>query len=91
MLDQFLIHLLQFVVLWLNALPSDSSFCEIYFPSEIVTGLQIDCHKDCHACWFFCMKASENEDVTNAMWDHTAPCICLGPTGKIQGSVMCYS
>ena len=37
------------------------------------------------------MEASEDRDITNDMSPRTEPCICLGPTGNMQGGVNCYN
>jgi hypothetical protein len=56
-----------------------------------VTGLKVDYAKHCRARWGSYVEASDDLDVTNTMRDRTSPCIVLGPTGNIQGSVRCYN
>lgn len=48
---------------------------------------------DCRARFGAYIEASDSEDadITNNMQGRTAPCICLGPSGNIQGSVVCYN
>jgi hypothetical protein len=89
--DAFVIHLMMFVVFWINAFPSDSGVSSVHSPREIVTGLKIDYSKHCRARWGSYVEASDDLDVTNTMRDRTSPSIVLGPTGNIQGSVRCYN
>jgi len=89
--DVFIVFLLRFVVLWLNAFPSDSGVSSEFSPREIVTGLRLDFKKHCRARFGSYVEASQDPDVTNTMNDRTAPCIVLGPTGNVQGSINCYN
>jgi hypothetical protein len=91
--DAFVIHLMMFVVFWINAFPSDSGVSTVHSPREIVTGLKVEYAKHCRARWGSYVEASDDLDVTNTMRDRTSPCIVLGPTGNIQGSVRfrCYN
>lgn len=45
----------------------------------------------CRARFGAYVEASQDSDITNTMNDRTAPCIVLGPTGNVQGSVSCYN
>ena len=47
--DIFIIHLVIFIVLWINAFPSDSGVSTEFSPREIVTGLRLDFKKHCRA------------------------------------------
>ena len=89
--DVFIVFLLRFVVLWLNAFPSDNGVSTEFSPREIVTGLRMDYTKHCRVRWGAYVEASQDPDITNTMTDRTAPCIALGPTGNIQGSINCYN
>ena len=89
--DMFIIFLLRFVVLWLHAFPSDSGVSSEFSPREIVTGLHLDFKKHCRARFGSYVEASQDPDITNTMNDRTAPCIVLGPTGNVQGSINCYN
>eukprot|EP00804_Cyclotella_cryptica_P018596 CCRYP_011400-RA/>CCRYP_011400-RA protein AED:0.48 eAED:0.48 QI:0/0/0/1/1/1/2/0/290 len=79
--DQILIHLLQFVVLWINAMSSDS---------EIVTGTKLDFKKHCRARFGAYVEASYDDENTNTLKDRTHSCITVGPTGNIQGLLKCF-
>jgi hypothetical protein len=57
--DQFLIHLVKFVVMWLNAFVSDSGASDEFSPREIVTGKRMDYKKHCRARWGAYIEASE--------------------------------
>lgn len=89
--DAFVIFLLKFVVLWLNAFVSDNGASDEFSPREIVTGLRMDYDKHCKCRWGAYVEASQDADITNTMNDRTAPCIALGPTGNVQGSVSCFN
>jgi hypothetical protein len=51
----------------------------------------MDYAKHCQARWGSYVKAHDDPDVTNDMRSRTLPCIVLGPTGNIQGSIKCYN
>ena len=89
--DHFVIYLVYFVVMWINAVPSTSGASVVYSPREIVTGRKMDFSKHCKARFGSYVEASDDPDVTNTERDRTAPCIALGPTGNFQGSVWCYN
>ena len=88
--DQILIHLLQFVVFWINALPADTGVSDVYSPREIVTGVKLDFKKHCRARFGAYVEASYDDEVTKTLKDRTHSCINLGPTGNFQGSVKCF-
>ena len=89
--DPFIIHLIYFVVMWINAFPADNGVSTHFLPREIITGLKLDYKKHCKALWGSYVEASDDNEVTNTMRARTSPCIVLGPTGNIQGSVKCYN
>ncbi|KAL7504014.1 hypothetical protein ACHAXN_002241 [Cyclotella atomus] len=89
--DVMLIQLLYFVVLWLNVPIWENGASTELSPREIVTGLKIDFKKHCRALWGSYIEASVDPDLTNTLDSRTAPCIYLGPTGNVQGSVKCYN
>eukprot|EP00956_Cyclotella_meneghiniana_P038953 scaffold162906_cov46-Cyclotella_meneghiniana.AAC.1 len=91
--DVFIIFLLKFVILWMNAFPAKNGVSDEFSPREIVTGLRLDYKKHCQARFGAYVEASYDADVTNTMNDRTAPCIVLGPTGtgNVQGSVNCFN
>eukprot|EP00956_Cyclotella_meneghiniana_P009213 scaffold12647_cov40-Cyclotella_meneghiniana.AAC.2 len=84
--DVFVIFLLKFVILWMNAFPAKNGVSDEFSPREIVTGLRLDYKKHCQARFGAYVEASYDADITNTMNDRTAPCIVLGPTGNVQGS-----
>jgi hypothetical protein len=89
--DQFVVHLLYFVTLWINAFPSDSGVSAVYSPREIVTGMKMEYAKHCKARFGAYVEASDDPTITNTLQARTSPCIVLGPTGNLQGSVKCYN
>ena len=78
-----------FVVMRLNAIPADSGIGEI-FRHEIVPGRKIDIKKDCRAVFVAYFEASKDADITNTMAERTHRCLALGPSGNLQGSVICF-
>ncbi len=45
--DQIVIHLIKFLVMWLNALPHPSGISQVLSPREIVTHMKLDFKKHC--------------------------------------------
>ena len=72
--DIFIIHLLRFIVLWINAFPSDSGISTELLPREIITGLRLDYKKHCRARFGAYVEASQDPDISNTLNDRTAPC-----------------
>ena len=89
--DPFVIRLMYFVAFWLNAFSNENGVSKLYSPREIVTGLAVDFKAHCRALFGSYVEASEDADITNGMQGRTVPCICLGPSGNVQGSVICYN
>eukprot|EP00956_Cyclotella_meneghiniana_P001508 scaffold1710_cov37-Cyclotella_meneghiniana.AAC.2 len=71
-------------------LPS-SGVSDEFLPREIVSGLRLDFSKHCRSRFGSYVEANQDSDITNTLNDRTAPCILLGPTGNVQGSVNCYN
>ena len=88
--DAFIIRLVYFAVMWINAFLAENGASQEYSPREIVTGLKMDFQKHCRARWGSYVEASVDDIVTNTQVNRTHPSICLGPTGNMQGSVWCY-
>eukprot|EP00956_Cyclotella_meneghiniana_P028301 scaffold65295_cov71-Cyclotella_meneghiniana.AAC.14 len=89
--DPFIIRLMYFVAFWINGFPNENGVSKVYSPREIVTGMSIDFKKHARARFGSYIEASEDADITNNMQGRTTPCICLGPSGNVQGSVVCYN
>jgi hypothetical protein len=66
--DQIVIHLLYFVVFWMNLMPPDSGISEVHSPHEIVTGKKLDL-KNCNARFGAYIEASYNDVITNSTKD----------------------
>ena len=80
--DQIVIHLLKFVCMWINAVPSDSGISKIMSPREIVSGVKMDMKAHAKVRFGSYVEASEDEMITNTIRDRTEECIALGPTGN---------
>jgi hypothetical protein len=44
---QAIIHLVYFVVLWINGFPSANDVLDVYVPKEMITGMKLDFQKHC--------------------------------------------
>lgn len=73
----FIIFLLRFVVLWLNAFPNANGASTEFSPREIVTGLRMNYPMHCRARFGAYVDASQDSDITNTMNNRTALCIVL--------------
>jgi hypothetical protein len=91
MLDIFIIKLIEFVTMWINAFIALNGASDEFSPREIVTRMSMDFTRHCQARFGSYVEASEDPDVTNTNDARTSPCICLGPTGNFQGSTWCYN
>eukprot|EP00804_Cyclotella_cryptica_P006122 CCRYP_010732-RA/>CCRYP_010732-RA protein AED:0.20 eAED:0.22 QI:0/0/0/1/1/1/2/0/901 len=89
--DQMVIHLVKFVVMWVNALPHHNGISSVISPREMVLGLKMDFKKHCRVRSRAYMEASADEVITNTLRDRTERCIALGPTGNMQGSIACLN
>jgi hypothetical protein len=57
--DVFIIHLVYFAVMWINAFISDSGVSSVFSPKEIVTGQKFDFKLHCKARFGSYVEASE--------------------------------
>jgi hypothetical protein len=87
--DQAIIHLIYFVVLWINGFSSGNGVSEIYSPREIVTGMKLDFTKHCKVQFGAYVEASFDDEITNTLKERTHSCISLGTSGNVQGSIKC--
>ena len=81
-----IVHLIYFVVKWLNAVPAELGISDKYSPREIVTRMKIDYNKDCKFQFGSYLEASEDADVTNTMKPRTRGVISLGTKNNLQQS-----
>jgi hypothetical protein len=89
--DPFIVYLIKFIVMWLNAFASDSGASNIYSPREIVTRMTLDYTKHCQVHWGSYIEAHDDPDIINMLKNCTSPCIALGPTGNFLGSIWAYN
>ena len=82
--------MVDFVAMMLNAFPSAQGISETLSPCTIVTRRLLDVQKDCRCQFGDCIKPSTNAVITNNMKSRTHPCLALGPSGNLQGSVKCF-
>ena len=78
-----LIHLVKNAVFWLNAVPANDGIARRFSPRYIMTGQHVVASK--HAVIPFGTYVQTHEEHNNDMTHRTMSCICLGPTGNLQG------
>ena len=83
---QIVIHLVYFVVLWLNAFPAKSGISGKLSPREIVTHKKLDYDKHCQVNFGSYVEAHNDPDITYDMMPRTHESIALGPSGNMQGT-----
>eukprot|EP00804_Cyclotella_cryptica_P008907 CCRYP_012017-RA/>CCRYP_012017-RA protein AED:0.23 eAED:0.23 QI:0/0/0/0.75/0.33/0.25/4/0/1155 len=88
--QKFIIHLMSFVVFWLNATPVTNGISTLLSLREIVTQQKVDFQRHCRVPFGAYIEASKDAMITNTMRPRTHGCIELGPSGNLQGSVKCF-
>jgi hypothetical protein len=88
---RFIIELVYYASLWLNAFPPSSGVSDTYSPRTIMTGTTLDFAKHCKLPFGDYVKAHEEYTQTNTTAKRTHVVIFLGPTGNFQRSykMMC--
>ncbi len=90
--QMMLIHLLHFVVLWLNNFPSNTRISSRWSSCEIILCHCLDYKHHCRAPFgAYCKVHEDHEKIRNSMKTRGIPSICLGPTGNIQGTYIFLS
>ena len=88
---QVVIHLVYFVILWLNAMPhAKEGISDTISPCEIILRRHLDFEKHCRGNFGSYIEAHYDDVITNTMKSRTYPALLLGPTGNIQGTVKAY-
>ena len=88
--NQIVIHMVYFVCMMVNAVPTTEGISQVFSPREIVTQRRFDFKKDCKALFGLYVEAGTDTIVTNDMTSRTHICIALGPSGNWQGSTKCF-
>ena len=84
---QVIIHLIYFVVMWINGGPNENGISQVYSLREIVTEKTLGYKLHCKANFGQYVHVRIDPDKTNSMQNRTCPGIYLGPTGNMQGTV----
>ncbi len=71
----------------LNAVSARMSIFEKFPPVEILLGWKLDAKRDFRVRFGVHFKASHDSIITNDITNRTHPCISLGPSGNMQGSL----
>ena len=82
---QLVIHLIYYVVMFLNAMPAKTGISETISPREIVMRRRLDWNKHCTGEFGEYVEAHIDPDITNNNKTRTFSGIYLGVTGNIQG------
>ena len=88
--NRMVIELINFMVIWLNAFPPQGGFSDSTSPRTILTGMIIDNYKHCRAPFGAYLQTHEKTSNDKEK-PRTIGAICLGPTGKLQGSYKCLN
>ena len=80
------IHMVYFIVMWLNPLLYGKCICQKYSPREIVTGWHLGIKKPYRVVIGLYVEAHGDPNITNNMTLRTHEYITLGPTINIQGT-----
>jgi len=83
---QMVIHLIYFVVLCLNSVPSALGISQVHSPREIVTWRGLDFNKHFKHQFGTYVEAHEDPVITNTNRSCTYPGVYIGTTGNIQGT-----
>jgi hypothetical protein len=82
-----LVHLLHFIVMWLNNFPPAVGISSQWSPQEIILHHYLDYKHHCHAPFgAYCKVHEDREHQRNPMTTQGTPSICLFPPGNIQGT-----
>jgi hypothetical protein len=81
-----LIHLLHFIMMWLNNFPVTNGVSADHSPREIILRHCLSYKYHCRAPFGAYCETHEDNEPTNSIHSHALPTICQGPTGKFQGS-----
>ena len=82
--QQIIIHLVYYVVKWINAVPAPKGISEKYSPREIVTQRRIDVAKDAPFRFGTNVEGSDDDETTNTMKSRTRGGIFLGTSNNLQ-------
>ena len=84
--QQIIINLVQFAVIWLNALTNHSGISCKWSPHELICHHRLDAEKHCKIPFGAYCEVHDEPPLTNSMVPWMHPYIAIGPSGNIQGS-----
>ena len=73
-----------------NVVPNKQGVSEHFSPRTLITGRNFDFANMPKVLFGAYVEASTDADLTNDMKSRTHPCISLGPSGNMQGSLKCF-
>jgi hypothetical protein len=80
------IEMMHFCIMWMNAFPVKSGISVKWSPRELISRHKLDAKLHCKTPFGAYCEVHTDPDITNTMEPGTKWGICLGPTGKMQGS-----
>ena len=83
---QLIMHLIYYVVMFLNAMPAKTGISDTISPREIVMRRRLDWNKHCTGEFGEYVEAHSDPDITNTNKTRTFTGIYLGITGNKQGT-----
>jgi hypothetical protein len=90
--QMMLVHLLHFVLMWLNNFTSNTGISSRWSPRELVIRHCLNYkHHCCAPFGAYCEVHEDHEEERYSMKPRGTPAICLGPTGNIQGTYIFLS
>ena len=81
--SQITIHLVYFVLMWLNSVPARNVVSKKYSLRDIFTGSHPDFNRHCKVLFGSYLEAHDDPMVAKNMTPRTHSCISLGPTINI--------
>ena len=87
---QVVIHLIYFVVMWLNNTPNKLGISEKWSPRKIMTKTRLTWDTHCKADFGCAVEARGDYNTTNNQVERTFTGVYLGPTGNRQGTVKVF-
>ena len=84
------IHLVYFVLFWMNSFVDPQGISRTFSPREIITRWSLDWNKHVRGLFGEYVQAHYDRDLTNTMAPRTFPALYLGPTGNRQSTAKAF-
>ena len=87
---QIVIHIVYYVIMFVNAVPTTVDVSDMYSSQEITTQCKLDLARDYTVLCRAYVEDSDNAILTNTTKLRTHGSIALGPSYNWQGSMLCF-